>query len=129
MPLETIGGKKAVVMIVDDEEIIRNMIQNFLVNYGYQVIVASEGSEAVEKFKQAEGRVGIVVQDMVLPGASGLEIFKKLREIDPRIKGILTSGYDKDALEYDNEDGVTFLKKPFRVAQLIQKIEEMLNTR
>lgn len=128
MPLELADGKKTVVMIVDDEEIIREMIRRFLDKYGYHVITASKGFEAIEKFKQIGGKVDIVVQDMVLPDTSGIEVFKQLREMNPRIKGILTSGYDKDTLEYDDdEDGITFLKKPFRIAQLIQKLEEMLN--
>lgn len=116
------------ILVVDDEENIRNIVQKFLIKYGYHVIVASGGSEAIEKFKQVGGQVDLVIQDMVLPETSGIEVFKKLREINPLIKVILTSGHDKDASEYDNDDAITFLKKPFRIAQLIQKLEEMLDT-
>ena len=126
---ETEEEKQTVIMVVDDEEVIRNMIRDFLATKGYQVILASEGLEAIEKFKQADVEIELVLLDMILPGISGTEIFKKLREINPQLKVIMTSGYNRDIVEdHDNEDSdISFLQKPFRFAELIDKMEEMIS--
>ena len=123
----TDGGKKAVIMIVDDEEVIRNMVNVFLKSYGYEVILASNGMEAIEKIQQTGVEVSLVFLDMMLPGITGMEVFKRLRQTNPKIKAILTSGYTQDILEEELDESTTsFLQKPFRINELIQKIEEMI---
>ncbi len=124
----TAGAEKTVILVVDDEEVIRNMVKDFLTKKGYEVILASDGPEAMEKFQQNEGQVDLVLLDMVLPGKSGMETLEDLRKINPRIKAILTSGYIQNISENDLEDGVTaFLQKPFSITHLIQKVEEMMS--
>ncbi len=116
-------------MIVDDEEVIRNMVNVFLKSNGYEVILASNGMEAIEKIQQTGVEVNLVFLDMMLPGITGMEVFKKLRQTNPKIKAILTSGYPQDILEEElDESTASFLQKPFRINELIQKIEEMIGT-
>jgi CheY-like chemotaxis protein len=125
---ETDSGGKIVIMVVDDEDVIRNMVKDFLTDKGYEVILASDGAEAIERFQQACGQVDLALLDMMLPGIGGMEVFKELRQVNPRIKAILSSGYNQDILEDDlDENAVSFLQKPFRITELIQKIEELMD--
>ena len=126
---DTGGEEKVLIMVVDDEEVIRNMVKDFLSDKGYEIILASNGTEALDKFRQNEGKVDLVLLDMVLPEKSGMEILEDLRQINPRVKTILTSGYDRNITENNlDEDITSFLQKPFRIATLINKITELMGT-
>jgi two-component system cell cycle sensor histidine kinase/response regulator CckA len=125
---DTDGEEKILIMVVDDEEVIRNMVKDFLSDKGYEIIIASNGPEALEKFRQNEGKVDLVLLDMVLPGKSGMEILEDLRQINPRVKAIMTSGYSRDITENNLDKDITsFMQKPFRIATLIQKIKELMS--
>lgn len=125
---KTDGREKTVIMVIDDEDIIRNMVHDYLTSQGYEVLLASDGSKALEKFQQAGGEVDLVLLDMILPEISGLEVFKRFRQINPQIKAILTSGYSSDTPENDSgETCFTFLQKPFRITELLEKIKGMLD--
>jgi DNA-binding NtrC family response regulator len=125
---ETDGKEKTVIMVIDDEDIIRNMVRDYLTSKGYEVILASDGFEALENFQQTGGEVDLVLLDMILPEIGGMEVFKKFRQINPKIKAILTSGYSSDIPEdeYD-ETSFSFLQKPFRITELVEKIKELLD--
>lgn len=126
---DTDGEEKILIMVVDDEEVIRNMVKDFLSVRGYEIILASNGSEALEKFRQHEGEVELVLLDMVLPEKNGMEVLNDLRQINPRVKAILTSGYTRNITENNLDNDITsFLQKPFRIATLIQKINELMGT-
>ncbi len=125
---DTDGEEKILIMVVDDEEVIRSMVKDFLSDKGYEIILASNGSEALEKFRQNEEKVDLVLLDMVLPEKSGMEILEVLRQINPRVKAILTSGYSQNITEDDFDKDITsFLQKPFRIATLIKKIKELMS--
>jgi DNA-binding NtrC family response regulator len=125
---ETDGKEKTVIMVIDDEDIIRNMVRDYLTSKGYEVLLASDGSEALENFQQTGGEVDLVLLDMILPEIGGMEVFKKFRQINPKIKAILTSGYSSDIPEdeYD-ETSFSFLQKPFRITELVEKIKKLLD--
>ncbi len=126
---DTDGEEKIMILVVDDEEVIRTMVKDFLSDKGYEIILASNGSEALEKFRQNEGEVDLVLLDMVLPERSGMEVLEDLRQINPRVKAILTSGYNQSITENNLDIDITsFLQKPFRITTLIQKIKELMST-
>ncbi len=125
---DTDGEEKILIMVVDDEEVIRNMVKDFLSDKGYEIILASNGPEALDKFRQNEGKVDLVLLDLVLPEKNGMEILEDLRQINPRVKAILTSGYNQNITENIlDKDLTSFLQKPFRIATLIQKIKELMS--
>jgi CheY-like chemotaxis protein len=96
---------------------------------GYQVIVALSGEEAIEKYKGNKDEVDIVILDMIMPVMGGGETYDQLKEIDPNIKVLLSSGYSIDgrATEILNRGCDGFIQKPFNMEKLSQKIREILD--
>ena len=122
----------AVVLVVDDEEGIREALAEFLKADGHSVYTASKASQALEKVKQTE--IDVVVTDIIMPEISGIELAQKLRELSPLTKSILITG--RPALETATEAvrlGVfDYLSKPLdqgsvcrvvRAAVTIRKLE------
>ncbi len=117
------------VLVVDDVEDIRRLVRTILGRLGYSVVEASSGEEAVEIFRQKRGELGCIVLDMVMPGMSGLETARKLREVDPEARIILSSGYsiEEDAQEAFEEGIQGFLPKPYRAHTLAAELRRVLN--
>lgn len=120
---------KGTILIVDDEEIIRNLIREILEKFGYKVFTASNGEEAIETYIKMNDRIDIIVLDMIMPGMGGKKTFYKLKEINPRSNILLMSGYKKngEAQEALNEGALGFLQKPFNIKDLIKAINMILN--
>ena len=121
--MQAAQNKKRVVLFVDDEEIVLELGSLMLQKLGCNVLTANRGQEAIDIFKKNE--VDFVVLDMQMPGMSGYEIYHQLKEIQPKIKILLASGYTGDQSEKRIEsigfDG--YLQKPFTLKQLSKKIE------
>ncbi len=117
------------VLVVDDVEDIRRLVRTILGRLGYSVVEASSGEEAVDVYRQKHGEIGCIVLDMVMPGMSGLETARKLREIDPDARIILSSGYsiEEDAQEAFEEGIQGFLPKPYRAHTLAAELRRVLN--
>ncbi len=123
------------ILLVDDEEMIMEIGQEMLEAMGYRVITAASGLEAIEKFssiRDGNGEVDtvdLVIQDMIMPGMGGGEVFDKLKEIDPNVKVLLSSGYSLNgkAREILDRGCQGFIQKPFTMAELSRKIREMIS--
>jgi CheY-like chemotaxis protein len=119
---------------VDDEKMIMEIGQEMLEAMGYRVITAASGIEAIEKFtsiRDGNGEVDtvdLVIQDMIMPGMGGGEVFDRLREIDPNVKVLLSSGYsfNGQAREILDRGCQGFIQKPFTMAEMSRKIREMI---
>lgn len=122
------------VLIMDDEEFIRDLARELLVNLGYEVVAAKEGGEAVQRYKDslAEGRpFDAVVMDLTVPGGmGGGEAIKKLQELDPGVKAIVSSGYSNDPVmsDYKRFGFRAVLPKPYDGRQLSVKLDELLRS-
>ncbi len=116
------------VLVVDDEAILRDLARTALENAGFQVLEARDGLEAVEVIQAGRASVDLVLLDMTMPRMGGAEAFRKIRELAPGMRVLLTSGYtQKESLESLQDfppDG--FLQKPFRVRELVAKIRDIL---
>ena len=121
--MQVIQNKKKVVLFVDDEEMVLKVGSLMLQKLGCNVLTASRGQEAIDIFKKNE--VDFVVLDMQMPGMSGYEICHKLKEIQPKIKILLASGYPgvqpEKRIESIGFNG--YLRKPFTLKQLSKKLE------
>ena len=119
------------VLVVDDEGIIRELARSALEASGYKVVEARDGLEALQVFQAAPERVSLVFMDMTMPRMGGAEAFRRIRELDPDVPVLLTSGYtQRESLESLADlppDG--FLQKPFRVKELVRKVAEILKAR
>ncbi|HEV7254457.1 MAG TPA: response regulator [Mesorhizobium sp.] len=119
----------ATVLLVEDEDAVRMGGVRALSSRGYEVHEASSGVEALEIFRELNGKVDIVVSDVVMPEMDGPTLLRELRQIQPDIKFIFVSGYAEDAfaknLPADAKFG--FLPKPFSLKQLATVVKEMLD--
>ncbi|MGO4832207.1 response regulator, partial [Rhizobiaceae sp. 2RAB30] len=119
----------ATVLLVEDEDAVRMGGMRALTSRGYTVHEASSGVEALEIFKELDGKVDIVVSDVVMPEMDGPTLLGELRKIQPGIKFVFVSGYAEDAfaknLPQDAHFG--FLPKPFSLKQLATVVKDMLD--
>ena len=117
-PLEREGS--GTVLLVDDEEILRDMAAIMLTRLGYTVLAAKDGVEAVEMFTQHQDEVGCVVSDLTMPRMDGWQTLAALRRLSPSLPVILSSGYDEaQVLIGDHpERPQAFLHKPYQMVEL-----------
>ncbi len=118
-------------LVVDDEADIRDFIRDIFTEYGYQVLTASNGPEAIEMYRSRPGGIDLVILDMVMPRMDGRETFRRLREIDPGVRALLSSGYSQDGqAQKMMVEGVRgFLQKPFEVDLLLTTVRAVLGPR
>ncbi|MFA6100902.1 MAG: ATP-binding protein [Victivallaceae bacterium] len=119
------------ILIIDDEEAIRITASKMLEAAGYDTICAVDGTAGCELYKSRQQEIKAVLLDMAMPGISGLETYQKLKEINPAVKALMTSGYINDARVQRalaiGADG--FIKKPFSLTRLSEKMGEVLSGR
>jgi signal transduction histidine kinase len=118
------------ILLVDDEKVITDVTGAMLSALGYDVIVASDGEEAVAIYQEKGKQIDLVIMDVVMPGMGGGEAIDLIREINPSVKVILCSGYSMSgAVKAIMDKGVqTFLKKPFKMDDFSMKIREVLES-
>ncbi len=116
------------VLLVDDEEVILEVGQELLETMGYRVLLARNGQEAVEVYEMNRDNIDIVVMDMVMPKMGGGEAYDRMKEINPDIKALLSSGFsiDGEASEILERGCDGFIQKPFAMKDLSRKISEIL---
>ncbi|MEW5744861.1 MAG: response regulator [Nitrospirota bacterium] len=116
---------KGTVLIVDDEDIVRDFGVAALSECGYTVIEASDGQEAVELYRQRKDEIDVVILDLIMPKMGGKETFERLKEINPGVRVLISSGYSvSDAAREVLEGGAAgFIQKPFDVRQLAVKVK------
>ena len=122
------GGET--ILVVEDEETIRILIQRVLETQGYQVFCASNADEAEQNARQV-GEIDLLLTDIVMPGDSGPKLYQRLAAKHPLLKALFISGYtDQGILQNDLlEPNMPFLQKPFAPSKLSQKVRQVLDTR
>jgi CheY-like chemotaxis protein len=117
------------ILLVDDEKIILNVGMELLKSIGYQVLVAGSGKEAIEVFKKNHDNIEMIILDTIMPEMGGDETYEKLKEINPGIKVLLSSGYgiDDQAVQILANDCDGFIQKPFNLEDLSQSTRAILD--
>ncbi|WDT74425.1 MAG: response regulator [Candidatus Manganitrophus sp.] len=109
---------------MDDEEAIRDLGRAILEQKGYQVLTAGDGREVIEIFSKEKETIDLVILDVMMPHRSGGEVLRQLRQIDPKLKIIMSSGHRTDhSFDFTN---VLFLPKPYRPDDLLRRVMEAL---
>ncbi len=118
------------VLLVEDEEAVRSFAARALASRGYQVLEASTGIEALDMMEAHDGRIDLVVSDVVMPEMDGPTLLKELRKSNPELKIIFISGYAEDAFKknLEEDEEFAFLPKPFSLKQLAAAVKETLQT-
>ena len=118
------------VLIVDDEETVRRVTSAMLSRHGYTVLTASNGREGVNIFRENADQIDVVLLNMTMPELSGPEAFKMMRNIDPKARVILCTGFgEKDSRESFEDEGLAgFIQKPFEMDALLGLFKEVLSS-
>ena len=123
--------KTGTVLIIDDEELIREAVVDILDLVEIKTYAAASGSEGLELFQVNHQDIDVVILDMQMPQMSGEETYEKLRSLDPDVKVIFSSGYSEDASSRvlngaSNSDSIFFLQKPYPIDGLIELVQKAL---
>ncbi len=112
------------VLIIDDEETVRSVARRTLESAGFAVLEARDGQEGIEIYRRHADHITCVLLDLTMPRLSGEETLRALRDINPAVRIVLTSGYDKQdvALRFTQDQAAEFVQKPFRADTLVGKI-------
>ena len=116
------------VLLVDDEEIVLEVNKALLEDLDYRVIIARDGKEALEVYRKDQEDIDFVLLDVVMPIMGGGEAYDRMKEINPNIKVLLSSGYSIDGQPAEIlERGCNgFIQKPFKLNELAERIREIL---
>ncbi len=116
------------ILVVDDEAMVRALARDILQKYGYTVLMADDGRKAVSLYAERSDEIATVLLDMVMPNMNGREVFKRLKEINPEVKIIVSSGYshDRDADDLIKQGAAGFVQKPYRMGDLLGMVESVL---
>ncbi len=118
------------ILLVDDEATVREIAKGTLENFGYQVITATNGSEALAAFIENQGKFNLVLTDMMMPLMDGQALIRELLKIDPKTKIIASSGLGGDlkASDFTPAGAKRFLQKPYTAERLLKTISETLKS-
>jgi PAS domain S-box-containing protein len=122
-PRDLSGGD--LVLVVDDEAVVRHTARAALERHGYSVVLAEDGQRAVDLFGGMAEQVSAVLLDMTMPGLSGEETLRALQHIRPDVRVVLSTGYhEAEALRRFNGKGLAgFIQKPYTAAQLAERVK------
>jgi two-component system, cell cycle sensor histidine kinase and response regulator CckA len=116
------------ILLVEDEDAVRSVAARVLGNQGYTVVQAANGEEALGRLDDLEGRIDLILTDVVMPDMGGLELAGRVRERRPDLKVLYMSGYaEGDKLQPKMNSEHSFLQKPFSAESLMLKVREVLD--
>jgi PAS domain S-box-containing protein len=116
---------RGTVLVVDDEEVVRDVAKHTLERYGYQVLLANSGLAAIDVFKRHPGEITLVVLDLSMPGMGGDEALPELRRIRPNVKVVVSSGYSEAEMMrlFAGQRVSGLIQKPFTSNRLAEKVK------
>ncbi|MBU5638720.1 response regulator [Geomonas sp. Red69] len=121
------GAGSGTVLLVEDEETVRNMTRLLLERHGYRVLTACNGQEALELFRQNLGSVQLMLSDVVMPRMNGRELCERVRQLAPGLPVIFMSGYPADVMsEKGIGGGGAYLQKPVKPEELLGALRQAL---
>jgi PAS domain S-box-containing protein len=128
--ISTASGDE-MILVVEDEPSVRSMVHRALTKFGYQVVEASCGQEAIEKWTEHHSNIKLLLTDVVLPeGMTGLELAEKLRATRPDLPVIVSSGYNNEPATANRGDvaEMMYLPKPYTIVDLAETVRKCLDT-
>ncbi len=108
------------ILVIDDEDIVRQVLSRMLRGLGYEVVTAGDSRQAVQYYRENFARIDAVILDMIMPRMGGRECYMALKAVNPDVRAVLSSGYSRDdeASDLVEEEGLEFLQKPYQLEQL-----------
>ena len=126
--MEQISSKNRLVLVIDDEEAVREAVSDILQYEGVKVITAVDGKNGLNTFNSYKDDVDLILLDLSMPGMSGAETYLEIKKIDPDVKIIISSGYDDFDTDssFFSQGETDFLQKPYKMNHLVNKVREYL---
>ena len=124
-----VRGSAETVLLVEDEDLVRQLTREILLRNGYRVLEAADGAEALRLVTQYEGAIDLMVTDVVMPRMSGNELVGHARPLRPDMRVLYVSGYSEEAIARHGQltEGIELLSKPFTPGVLTAKIRQILD--
>jgi DNA-binding NtrC family response regulator len=122
------GRKQGMILVIDDERVVRTINSRIAGKIGYNAITAKNGEKGVELYRENQGEIALVICDFIMPGMNGLEVLIALQEINPDVKVIIASGFtDTVDPNFLLEAGAKkFIQKPFGISEMRKAVEEVV---
>ncbi|MEM7164694.1 MAG: PAS domain S-box protein [Planctomycetota bacterium] len=115
------------ILVAEDEPQVRQLVRHVLESYGYRVLSAEDGFDALAVAAQHEGRIDLLLTDVVMPGISGRDLYEKIRTARPGVRVLFMTGYAGDELPAASETGsLSVVHKPFSATELTDRVAEVL---
>jgi len=126
---EEISGGNETILLVDDEEMLRDTGRQILRKFGYNVLVAHDGESALELYRKRKEEISLIILDLIMPGMGGGRCLKELLRMDPAVKVLISSGYsiNGQAQEALKAGAREFISKPFVMKQMLKLVREVLD--
>ena len=120
---------KRTALIVDDEDIVLEIEEFMFQKIGFEILIAKNSAQACQLYENEKDHIDLVVLDMIMPGENGANTYKQLKEINPNVKVIVTSGMGKDnTVEEVTKDWPnSFLPKPFKFDEFTKSVDTILS--
>ncbi len=117
------------ILLVDDEDFVRDLGARILSKAGYSVLTATNGKEALDLFEKEREQISLVILDLIMPEMGGKECLKELRKIDPKLKVLIATGLSADPFTKESVEMGTrgFVSKPFRIKELLRQVRRVLD--
>lgn len=121
------GGSETI-LAAEDDEMLRKLTSTVLGEFGYTVILAEDGDDAIEKFKANKDVIRLVILDMLMPKKNGKEVYDAIKTLKPDIRILFASGYTADIIKDGILDPqIDFLMKPVSPLDMLKKVREILD--
>ena len=119
------------ILLVDDEHMVLGVSVKMLEKLGYAVLEAKGGKEAIDIYEAHKNEIDLVILDMIMPGMGGGETYDRMKEINPDVRVLLSSGYsiDGEATEILKRGCHGFIQKPFKMEELLGKVTQTMGER
>ncbi len=121
------GTEGKTILVVEDDDIVRDLVREILKQKGHNILTARNGGDALQLARQYEGKIDLLITDMVMRRIDGIMLSKKMQSILPDIKVMLMSGYGNDLVRKEELRDIAFLQKPFLPNELVQKVGTMFS--
>ena len=125
---EVRGGSETI-LLAEDDAIVRDLVREVLLSHGYSVIIASDGEEAIARYRRHAGEIGLYLSDVVMPKKNGREAYEEMEKITPGLKVLFTHGNTADIIHRKGvlDEEVNFIPKPISPNDLLAKIRSVID--
>jgi len=123
-----VGGKETV-LVAEDDGTVRSTTKKVLEDFGYNVVSAVDGEDAINKFRSMKDEIELLILDVMMPRKNGPEVLSETAKMTPGIKALFVSGYNEEMITTSGmlEEGRSFLSKPVLPAELLRRVRDVLN--